>query len=252
MAMLELTAYSDESETEHEVYCVAGYWAATRDWERFDWAWKQQLGRRHLNEFHAEHCEHGSDEYEGREDRIEMRDEFVRIINEHPIHGMFAVVDLRAWDTFAAEIKRLRPRARSAFYIAFQMYLEAISAQVDNFPLDERLALVFDNRPESGKVIQLFNWLKATPDPIFKIAAGRLGDVASACSERHPGLQAADLLAYEARKYVAGAHWGIKPRRGSAVWGELSRKLPDGRGIAADALPRLVQIMRDRVQGASS
>lgn len=250
--MLELTAYSDESETEHEVYCVAGYWAPARDWERFDWAWKRELAKRDLKEFHAERCEHGNHEYKGREDRTEMRDEFVKIINEHPVHGMFAVVNLRAWDTFAAEIKRLRKMAKSPFYVAFQMYLDAISGEVDHFPPEERVALVFDNRPESGKAIELFNWLKGAPDPAFSITASRLGDVASACSERHPGLQAADLLAYEARRYVTGVHWEVNPKRRPSVWAELSRKLPDGRGIAADALPHLVQIMRDRAHGASS
>ena len=250
--MLELTAYSDESETEHEVYCVAGYWAPARDWERFDWAWTQELRKRHLTEFHAEHCEHGDGEFAGRDDRIELRDQFVRIINQHPIHGTWAVVNLQAWDTWAAEIKRLRPRADGAFYIAFQMYLDAVSQEVDRFPPEERVGFVFDNRPESGKAIVLFNWLRKTPDPAFRITASRLGDVASASSVRLPGLQAADLLAYEARKYVAGRAWAINPKRQSTVWGELARKLPQGRGIAADALPQLVQIMWGRAQGASS
>ncbi|HVB13339.1 MAG TPA: DUF3800 domain-containing protein [Candidatus Dormibacteraeota bacterium] len=242
--MLELSAFSDESYTGHAVYCVAGYWAVAKAWERFDEEWNAELSRLGLTEFHSEECANGGGEFDGRKDREELPLLFAGLVNKHLLHGMFAVMDLTVWDQFAEEIAYLRPRAKDRFYIPFQMYLESICDQVKCFSLDERVNLVFDQRPESGMVILLYNWLRDTPDPAFKVTASRLGDATSGVSKDHPGLQAADLLAYEAREHVIRSDWATKHIQIGAAWRELEKRLPPGRGLEDDVIPGLVANMR--------
>lgn len=245
-AMLELRAFSDESHTDHEVYCVAGYWGTARAWESFDKLWNAELALRGLREFHAEECEQGGGEYAARTDRVEVRRAFTGIANASLIHGVFVAIDLRGWDEFADEIATLRPSAKDPFYVPFQMFLEGVCAEIKCFAPSERIALVFDDRPESGKVIALYNSLKADPDPAFRVVAARLGAAASGTSHNYPGLQAADLLAYEARLYVSGPIWGIRGSERRPPWRQLASKLRHGRVITRERMPELVAAMRQK------
>jgi hypothetical protein len=239
-AMLELSAFSDESYTDHEVYCVAGYWAVAKEWERFDAEWNAELARLDMREFHSEECASGN----GREELPKL---FAGIVGRHFLHGMFAVIDLTEWDRYAEEIAYLRPLAKDRFYIPFEMYLEGMCAdrELKGFAPDERVHLVFDHRQESGKIIMLYNWLRDSPDPAFKVAASRLGDATSGDSKRFPGLQAADLLAYEAREYVTNSDWATKRGPTRPAWLELWKRRPlPGRGIEPNAIPLLMERMR--------
>jgi hypothetical protein len=107
-AMPDVTAYCDESATEHQVYCVAGYWATTEEWERLAAAWQAQLDAFGLAEFHAQECEQGHGEFAGRDDRPAIFTAFIDLINRFEIHGVFALVDLRGWDEISGAVKELR------------------------------------------------------------------------------------------------------------------------------------------------
>ncbi len=243
-AMLELTAFSDESYTEHEVYCVAGYWASARAWSHFDDQWKQELARCGLSEFHAEDCEQGHGEYANRKDRAKLRARFTKIVNANMLHGVFACIDLRGWDDIADEVAYLRPDARDPFYIPFQMFLEGATKEVDCFAPNERLAVVFDDREGAGKVVELYNSLRRDADPAFKVLNARLGSAVSGASSEYAGLQAADLLAYEARLYVSGPIWGVRGSERRPAWEPLSSKLRHGSVITREQMPALARQMR--------
>lgn len=248
IAMLELAAFSDESHTDREVYCVAGYWATARVWEGFDAQWTAELQRRGLTEFHAEDCETGHGEFEGRTDRDEVRRAFASMISGNALlHPVVAGFELRGWDGYEAQIASLRPRAGDPFYFTFQVFLEGVCNGINCFGPDERSAFIFDNRPGMGKVIELYNSLKSDPDPAFRLLTRRLGTVASEDSKRFPGLQAADLLAYEARLYLTGPVLGIRKLDARPVWlRALNRRVEYGRIIPKEKFPELVAELEAR------
>jgi hypothetical protein len=245
ISMLELQAFSDESATDGAVYCVAGYWAVARAWEPFDAAWREVLGETGLSEFHAEDCQNGHGEFKGREDRPEIRHRFAEILASSLLHPVVACVDSRDWDRHKNEIAHLRPGATGAFYFAFQMFLEAVCEEVAWAAPDERVAFLLDDRPESGKALRLYGWLRDNGDAQFHLTPARLGVGASDKSERHSGLQAADFLAYEARRWAMGP-LGLKITQSgpSDVWAKLSSMLENARVLQGDKMDGVVATMR--------
>jgi len=244
--MLEVTAYCDESATAHQVYCVAGYWATAREWEKFERLWKAKLAEAGLCEFHATDCEHGKGEFAGRADRLELPMAFIDIIYRAGLHGVFAVLDLRGWDRFADRVAELRSEHRMGdpHYVAFQQLMETVAIGVANFPAQERVALVFDDRPDHGKVKLLYDSLKAASNPDLAIFPERLGSITHGDSRELVGLQAADLLAYEVRKRFVEVEYGIAPRtRPRPEWQELWRHPMTGRHIPQDRVPVLMNGM---------
>ena len=159
--MLEITAYCDESESAHQVHCIAGYWATAQAWERFETAWNDKLAEVGLTEFHATDCEHGKGEFAGRTDRLRLPGEFIDIINQSDINGVFCVIDLRGWDEVADVVAELRAEhgMENPYYVAFQQLMETIAIGMLPFATSERLALVFDDRPDHGKVKLLYDSL---------------------------------------------------------------------------------------------
>jgi hypothetical protein len=248
IAVLEIIAYSDETETAHRVFGVAGYWGLARDWEAFETLWNAKLKEYGLTEFHAVDCEQGHGEFEGRTDRKRIRDAFIEIITHSMIHGYFHALDLRSWDPLADQISHLRFPMGDPYYIAFQMALEGVSADADRVAPDERVAFVFDDRHDSGKALGLFRDLKYSTNPEFARIARRLGTVAFPGSKEFPGLQAADLLAYEAQKYLADTAWTDSPRPKRPEWTKLMMTVPGqvvGHGMSgAAAMAELVELMR--------
>jgi len=252
-AMLELTAYLDESETEHRIHCVAGYWATARAWEGFEALWKARLKALGLAEFHAADCEHGKGEYKGRTDRPAIRESFIEIIDGSLIHGVMCAIDLRGWDPVADEVAHLRRAGGMGdpYYVAFQMAMEAIAGDVRCFSPEERVALVFDDRPDAGKVVRLYQDLKSTTIPDFKRIASRLGSVTNAASEEHPGLQAADLLAYESNRYLVEVRWAVSPKAVRSGWPKLRRKGLAGGLMTEAGIPELLDAMEVLRPGAN-
>jgi len=252
-AMLELSAYLDESETKHRTYCVAGYWATARAWEGVEALWTARLKALGLTEFHAADCEHGKGEYEDRTDRPAIRESFIEIIDRSLIHGIVCAIDLRGWDPFADEVAHLRRAGGmgAPYYVAFQMAMEAITGAVSCFSPEERVALVFDDRPDAGKALRLYQDLKNTTIPDFERIASRLGSVTNAASEEHPGLQAADLLAYEANKYLVEIRWAVSPKPVRSGWPKLRRKGLVGGHMTAEGMPELLNAMEVLRPGAN-
>jgi hypothetical protein len=248
IGVLEIIAYSDETERPHKVSGVAGYWGLARNWETFESLWKAKLEVYGLSEFHAVDCEHGRNEYEGRTDRRQIRGAFIEIITHSMIHGYFHALDLRSWGPLAPEIERLRFPMGDPYFIAFQMALEGVTAAADRFDPDELVAFVFDDRHDSGKALDMFTNLKNRPNPVHRRTADRLGGASFLASKEFPGLQAADLLAYEAQKFLADTAWTDRPRPKRPEWTKLMMTRPGqvvGHGMSgADAMKELVEFMK--------
>lgn len=241
-AMLELNSYIDESETENNVMSVALYWAAAHDWWTFEQLWKAELDWRHLGkEFHAVDCEQGVGIYKGRDDRLELWARFIDIVLQSRLRGVYAVIDLSALRPHAARLKELQAvhSVTGPYYLLFQLVLETMGNWMAGFPADEKVAVVFDNRPDPGQVSKVFNALHDITDPAFGGIVGRLGTCTPGESEDLVGLQAADILAYEAKRHYEAA-WGITAASPRWQWQRLQQGPVHGRGFTATHIPALM------------
>lgn len=122
---------------------------------------------------------------------------------------------------------------------------------VSCFSPEERVALVVDNRPDAGKAVRLYQDLKNTTIPDFGRVARRLGSVTQAASEEHPGLQAADLLAYEANRYLVDVRWAVSPKPVRSGWPKLRRKGLAGGLMTEKGMPELLDAMEVLRPGAT-
>ena len=205
--MLDLRAFSDESITRDQgprTFCIAGYVASAAEWEDFEIDWKRALAAEKLTEFKAANCEAGKREYARRGraecDRIWRR--FAGILTAMRTIGFGTIIDLDAYDGLAGLFKVGREEGfDDPYLLAFQHQAEMMAMRMSQMRRTERLALIFDKRSEAKAdaiAKDLYDLLKRSRKLTF---VDRLGDLAFLDSKCSPGLQAADLLAYEVRRH---------------------------------------------------
>jgi hypothetical protein len=129
------------------------------------------------------------------------------------------------------------------YYIAFQQLVETIALGMRQLPQDVRLALVFDDRPKQGNVVELYESLRANTNPALAFFSDRLGSVAKGSSREHIGLQAADLLAYELREHFVNVEYGIEHRPTRSQWTRLQRPRITGQHFPRQVIPKLLEVM---------
>jgi hypothetical protein len=191
----ELPARCDESFSD-KILCVAGYIGSTDTWLPVETEWVKALVDEDLKEFHAEHCEHGNGEFAGR-DAAALQQRFIRILMHSDLRSYVSVLDWAAWKEVQPIIKGLRPPGYwRPFWYLFQYHVETMTYELDHFPAYQRVAFIFDRHAKSGKSCDVYKGLR---DSGMEFAP-RLGAFAVRDSRDYPALQAADLLAYEARK----------------------------------------------------
>jgi hypothetical protein len=202
--MPDIIAYCDESATEHQVYCVAGYWAESDEWTKLGNAWSVALADEGLAEFHARDCAHGRGHFKGRPrgDRDRVHARFIELISSSQVSGVFAAIDLGGWEAVKLVVDELRAPDGMAdpYYVVFQTLVERICRGLSDRPDGESLHLVFDDRRDHGKVVNLYQSLRHADELELAFVAKRLGGVSFGNSHQIPQLQVADLLAYEIKK----------------------------------------------------
>jgi hypothetical protein len=234
--MMELQAFCDESETPGKVYVVAGWWAPAIEWEKLEEPWNHAVKHYGISEFHAKDCEQGKHDFEGRsrQERTTIASEFLTLVNSIDVRGVYTAIDTRRWDR--VRMKELRAKYGDPFYVAFQQTVETIAKDVEaaGYVSGEEVALVFDERPggariedpanadRSGDILDYFRSMKASPNPATSFVR-RLGSLTFGSSDKFPQLQAADLLAYEARRYWWRVEYDSQPERVRRNWDRLGR-----------------------------
>ena len=205
---IEPVMYCDESETEGQCLVIAGYAASMEEWERFEENWREALNDEGLDEFHTKPFLSGDEPYQNlcwpERNRIYYR--FIGLIREANLLGVSAALDLRGYKALLPRFKRLRahPTANllSPYYLAFQTLLQTVVTEVDettDLEAGERIQFVFDiKKGHIGNSLDIFGELRTTNQRY----RDRLAGASFQDSLDYPGLQAADILAYEMRKYA--------------------------------------------------
>ena len=203
--------YFDESEDEH-IFCLGGVAAATHHWSLFEDAWSALMDDYPgLPEFHAEHCVNRRGYWESWDDP-EQRDaallRFVDLIAASQLPfpmGFVVAIDLDAY----RQSKRVSDD--NPWVFAFRHTLDRVVEMQGFFNKatgsTERVSLFFDKKDRvAGRVNRLVSDIR---DEL------PIGAVAFDDSQNQPGLQAADLIVYEARKALTEVIIGEKPMRES-------------------------------------
>jgi hypothetical protein len=218
------TGYFDESE-DKTTLCLAGLFAPDHHWHPFESAWRALLDQYGMDEFHCADCEHGDGFFEtwtNPADRTAVQQRFIDLLVNNPspaLAGYLAAIDVPSFGKAIAGKATMPRRERQPWMFAFrQVFDRMVEAQEmmnERFSVDERVDLVFDEKDEfAGRVRELLKSVTSEPD--FPI-----GTVSFENSRDRVGLQAADLLAFEARRVLTDSIVGGKPVR--PQWSRLMR-----------------------------
>jgi Protein of unknown function (DUF3800) len=230
--MLGITAYCDESvRNETGVLVMAGYLGTLRQWQHFDQGWNADLFHDKLPEFKASDCEKGNGAFEGRckEERQGSYQRFVARIAESQLLASVVVTDLHAYAPIRPEMDALReiPRKKGGvtkfgdpFYPTFEYLVALVANWTRTAPPGEQVLYVFDENKEYGsKCYQLFCDLKSQKEAEL---AHRMRSMVPGDSRDFPGLQAADILAFEVRRHVEEVVWARRPAPERWQWDALT------------------------------
>jgi hypothetical protein len=250
MVTLDLRAYVDDSETEGTYSVLAGYIGRFDDWVEFDRGWRDSLRKDGLAEFKAHGCEMGNKQFKGyaRGCRRQICERFISRISKANLLGVAVAVDLSSYDPHRPRIQELRQptlgrKGGDPFYVAFQTILEMLANECDGLPPKETVRIVFDIKPGfSPAALKMYGDIMVSDFEYRK----RLHTGATfEDSKSFPGLQAADALAFEFKKYCESG-WDDKSMR----W-QLAQLYGTGRVhgklVHDDLVEELVGVMEEHL-----
>lgn len=231
--MLDLTVFCDESETAGQMLSIAGYLGPAREWEALEPKWREALRTYKITEYHAHHCDKGIGEFAGRSiaERAAISRDFINLIDSVQINAVAVMLDTQDWKSTLGPFWKERDiPLDDSYFTGFTLFVKLVSDALDDLTGEERVAFVFDRSHFAGRAKLMYSRLgelaKAQSEYDF---AKRLGSLAFDDSERYPGLQAADLLAYEARAHHMASgrerwQWQALIRRGRYAFKEVDRE----------------------------
>jgi hypothetical protein len=207
-----LTAYCDESGTQGHDFVIAGYLASASDWDAVEETWNEALGIAGLSEFRMSDCHHGHGEFKDRDDRIELREKFLSIIDSANVDGFAVRIDLETFGGVQRKLESsIRPRFNEEYLHGFSALTQFMADLVTDQPRDERIGFVFDENDQfRGRALEMFEAMKVMPAITYR---HRLGGISFENSKLFVPLQAADTLAYRVHR----DHFGALPSRRSTV-----------------------------------
>jgi hypothetical protein len=223
MIHLFLDDSGKESQSTMPWVCMAGYLAEYDATVSLNQKWYQLLIKHGIRELHMKQLIPIVGQYQKLGWDAKKRDsvvgEFIQVINETRMVGAGVAVEMAAWR------KRKKEHSDLNWGTAQQFCLERILSRVvehlHNAGIDESIALVFDTDPEFG--INRFNLFCALMGHDQR-AARRLTSITFGHPEHYPGLQAADLLAWETRKELMQKREG---HQSTKRWRDMFTKMPD-------------------------
>jgi hypothetical protein len=229
IAVFDVQGYFDES-WDDQVLCVTVVCAEIPKWEPLESAWKEVLREEgDLTEFKSADCHHRKGVFRDARwrpshERLRVRDRFIDATAAGGLVAICIGVDVTAFRAAQARRPILdRSGYNHPYYLAFATAMQSlvmVQAVMNVLPhvsapstpeefaaalaaSPYRLGLVVDrNDQRKHQVLEIFNDFKDT------YANFPVGELAFGDSIEHPGIQAADLIAYETRMYLADFLYG--------------------------------------------
>lgn len=205
---LMTVAFGDESDDTHNkrAYVVSGLLAPLPEWVELERLWRKALGEEHLTEFHAAKCDNRRKPFDvfDADQRARFQRIFYGIVSKLQIWGFAAAIELPAYRELQDVFDRNRPDYSHPYFLAFQFALELMSSAVDKagFDKDEVIHFVFDRQQQFQDRAKTF-YDAVIERPGERTWTHRLGGLTFDSRLCHLQLQAADIFAYESRKWVS-------------------------------------------------
>jgi hypothetical protein len=201
-----------ESQPTMPVVTMAGYFAELDALNRVHQKWAQLLLKHGIPGIHMKELIHLSGTYRGLGWDMPKRDsvlnDFIGVIREEHLVGVGVAVKMSAWRGMVKEHRDVDFGTVQQFCL--QRILRRVIDRLSSAHAEDTLALVFDRDPEfASNRINLFNALLAHRAAARKL----LCSITFADPWRYPGLQCADILAWETRKEMIqrlGGHQSTK------------------------------------------
>jgi len=203
-----LAAYFDESglHAEARTFCLAGYIGYASDWFEFSRAWRHLLADAKVASFHMSEFEtrHGPFADWPWERRYSLIRELVSLINATSLSGFGIGVPLDVYERVRATLilnRNLRPEWWDHPYLlAFHWALVELGVESDHLPPNETIAFTLDQNSTFRS--RLAGTHRTYQNDATWNRHKRIGSLTFSSRLDVEPLQAADLLAYEVRKFI--------------------------------------------------
>jgi hypothetical protein len=188
-----------ESQPTMPVVTMAGYFAQLDALNSVYQKWAQLLLKHGIPGIHMKELIHLSGTYKDLGWDIPKRDvvlnDFIGVIREERLVGVGVAVKMSAWRGMVKEHRDVDFGTVQEFCL--QRILRRVVDRLNSAQAEDSVALVFDRDPEfAANRVKLFNALLAHRAEARKL----LCSITFADPWRYPGLQCADILAWETRK----------------------------------------------------
>ena len=177
--------------------CLAGFVAPQDKWVAFNTAWDAALAKHGAPYLHTTDLANFKRVYKdwtpGRRDAL-MADLMMVIHGAGRIAALGAVMSVDDYDSLPDQNKA---KMRDPFFPLFQEVIRGAAADAHFEPPDVKVKMIYSQQDEFGaSAAELWEIMRGTID--FR---RRMGSLEFADMRTVPGLQAADLLAFELRRY---------------------------------------------------
>ena len=197
--------YLDESADakKERIFVIAGWLGSVETWEQFIPKWHDRISREGLRSFHMTDCEARRQEFKGWsvERKNDLVVDLINIINATEITGFASGVVMPDFKRIVANHPTMRRFAYSSdpYFLIFTKCAHDICGSISGLPASEEVAFVFDEQETiADKMVEYFRRIKH--GTVMKCRR-RLRSITFASRENEMPLQAADMLAYEVRKF---------------------------------------------------
>lgn len=213
--MAAFHVYVDESgkftDTKVDYISMCGYAAHISEWAHFGSDWQNCRLRWQIPALHLRAIYRADDNpewskvkrrFEDMGDswdvaREQMLDEFATIVAQSGIVSCGAVVDSKYWHSLPPS--NFKTQSNNPLFLAFhQVVMRALDA-IEMVDSRSTIGLVLDNDEESSQAC--FEQLATLRKNFLKVKE-RFSSICFVNDEDYPGVQAADFLAFEARKFM--------------------------------------------------
>lgn len=228
--------YFDESGTSRAdtLAMYGGMVARASDWASIEEEWRKKLAEYGLTKYHAAHCEHRLEEFEGfeRPIRDSLTNYFSRLIARIPGQAFGAAIRYDSWDKLVPEgIKQ--NYGDDPLYFSAALAFQQISVWSTERNDGEPVALIFaTHQKHNAPISQMLADFKASKQWPW------LGTISFADPELFVQVQAADLICYEMKRVYTHPKESRQAAENFRAGGKMGMNFG---GFTDENLPSLVE-----------
>lgn len=207
-----LRAFFDESghAADQNIVSIGGFLGTAEEWLAFDTKWQELLATHGIREFHASKisADHGVCKGWSRDRINALMSDVVSAITSRDLLGISHSIIVPDFQLVVGRHSWFSMKFGSPYQLCYEASIQAAARWIQRNPKCEgdRVEVVFASNLEHGGAARIEGERYVKHERYAHL----ISDVMSAAARDVPGLQAADLLAYETFKYST-AHFYRRP-----------------------------------------